>query len=138
MATIFVYGTLLEGCRNHDRLLTGRVRSIQTAYVKGTLYSLKGVDYPALVDGDSFIRGEQMEVADDVLPLLDELEGYRGENDPMNMYHKVWMDIYDEDQIRRIKLPVYVYNIDRPDQRDALDTVITEQDYRQWLKHRFG
>ena len=75
MATIFVYGTLLEGCRNYDRLLKGRVRSIQTAYVKGTLYSLKGVDYPALVDGDSFIRGEQMEVADDVLPLLDELEG---------------------------------------------------------------
>ena len=76
--------------------------------------------------------------ADDVLPLLDELEGYRGENDPMNMYHKVWMDIYDEDRIRRIKLPVYVYNIDRPDQRDALNTIITEQDYRQWLKHRFG
>ena len=72
------------------------------------------------------------------LPLLDELEGYRGENDPMNLYHKVWMDIYDEDRIRRIKLPVYVYNTDRPDQRDALDTIITEQDYRQWLKHRFG
>ena len=48
------------------------------------------------------------------------------------------MDIYDEDRIRRLKLPVYVYNIDRPDQRDALDTIITEQDYRQWLKHRFG
>ena len=34
MATIFVYGTLLEGCRNYDRLLKGRVRSIQTAYVQ--------------------------------------------------------------------------------------------------------
>ena len=60
MATSVVYGTLLEGCRNHDRLLIGRVRSVQTAYVKGTLCAWKVVEYPAVVVGELCIRVEQM------------------------------------------------------------------------------
>lgn len=136
MANIFVYGTLLKGCRNYDKILKGHVHSLQPAYVKGTLYSIKGVDYPALIHGNSFIHGEWMEVDDDVLPLLDALEGYRGENDPLNMYHKCLMDIYDEQRICRIQLPVYLYNTDHPQQKDSLDTVITSNDYRQWLAQR--
>ena len=34
MAKIFVYGTLLEGCRNYLRYLYGHVHQIMPAYVK--------------------------------------------------------------------------------------------------------
>ena len=87
MAEIFVYGTLLEGCRNYLRYLDGHVHQIMPAYVKGTLYSLKGRDYPALLPGSDFIRGEVMEADDEVIPAIDQLEGYVP-GSPDNEYEK--------------------------------------------------
>ena len=96
MAKIFVYGTLLEGCRNYLRYLDGHVHQIMPAYVKGTLYSLKGRDYPALLPGSDFIRCEGMEADDEVIPAIDQLEGYVP-GSPDNEYEKVSAQIYDEE-----------------------------------------
>ena len=116
MAKIFVYGTLLEGCRNYLRYLDGHVHQIMPAYVKGTLYSLKGRDYPALLPGSDFIHGEP--------------------GSPDNEYEKVSAQIYDEEKQPLCTLPVYVYNIDRPDQRELIEARIISNDYRKWLSSR--
>ena len=97
MAKIFVYGTLLEGCRNYLRYLDGHVHQIMPAYVKGTLYSLKGRDHPALLPGSDFIRGEVMEADDEVIPAINQLEGYVP-GSPGNEYEKV-----DHAQIYAVK-----------------------------------
>ncbi len=135
MAKIFVYGTLLEGCRNYLRYLDGHVHQIMPAYVKGTLYSLKGRDYPALLPGSDFILGEVMEADDEVIPAIDQLEGYVP-GDPDNEYEKVSAQIYDEEKQPLCTLPVYMYNIDRSDQRELIEARIISNDYRKWLSSR--
>ncbi len=133
MVKIFVYGTLLEGCRNYERFLKGHVFSIQPAFVKGSLYSIKYQDYPALIDGDQMIHGEIMEIDEHLLPVLDQLEGYYGKNDPMNEYNKKIVPIYDKNECKMDCLPVYFYNLDHPNQSDSLEAIITSNDYRKWI-----
>jgi gamma-glutamylcyclotransferase (GGCT)/AIG2-like uncharacterized protein YtfP len=45
---MFFYGTLKRGERNHDRYCSGTLR-IEEATVRGQLYDLPLVGYPALV-----------------------------------------------------------------------------------------
>ena len=49
MQKIFVYGTLLKDCRNYRKYLENHVGHIQSAYVRGTLYSIKNKDYPEAI-----------------------------------------------------------------------------------------
>ena len=132
MKNIFVYGTLLEGCRNYDLYLKGHVHQVTPALVKGTLYSLKMRHYPALLPGDEFIHGEMMEVDDEVIPAIDRLESYMPGN-LYNEYNKEDAQIYDTDRNPLCVLPVYFYNIAHPGQRDLPEVRILSNDYRQWL-----
>ncbi len=134
MKKIFVYGTLLEGCRNYNIYLKHHVRSIQKAYVKGLLYSIKNCDYPALIEGNRYICGEIMAVDDSVISLLDDLEGFYKDNSFENEYNKEYRFIYDQYGKCIAHLPVYFYNLTNPKLKDTLDQLIEENDYRIWLK----
>jgi gamma-glutamylcyclotransferase (GGCT)/AIG2-like uncharacterized protein YtfP len=73
---VFVYGTLKQGqCREHH--WPHRPRSIQAAWVAGTLYTRH--DYPAMRRGDDRVLGEfwQFDPAaiPAVLATLDQVEG---------------------------------------------------------------
>lgn len=133
MQKIFVYGTLLKDCRNYRKYLENHVGHIQSAYVRGTLYSIKNKDYPALLEGNDFIAGEIMEIDDSLCDVLDRLEGFRGDGDLMNEYNKKTVWIYDLDFQPITKLPVYFYNIQHPEQIHSLNEEIKSGSYRTWL-----
>ena len=50
---VFVYGTLKKGYRNH--YLLSDSTWLMNAVIKGTLYSIEGVDYPAFIDDNEFL-----------------------------------------------------------------------------------
>lgn len=79
-----------------------------------------------------------MEIDDSLCDILDRLEGFRGDGDLMNEYNKKTVWIYDLDFQPIIKLPVYFYNIQHPEQIHSLNEEIKSGSYRTWLnKHVF-
>ncbi|MEQ8170714.1 MAG: gamma-glutamylcyclotransferase family protein [Candidatus Eremiobacterota bacterium] len=83
---IFVYGNLMEGFGNYNKYLKGRVLYRTEGEARGKLYHLPA-GYPAMIDGDDVIKGEIMEIKDEDIKILDELEGYYGEN-KHNLYDR--------------------------------------------------
>lgn len=55
MLTMFVYGTLKRGERNHERYCSGVLR-VEEATVRGELYDVPQFEYPALVVPEEAIR----------------------------------------------------------------------------------
>ena len=55
----------------------------------------------------------------------------------LNTYTKnIVTKIYDEEKQPLCTLPVYMYNIDRSDQRELIEARIISNDYRKWLSSR--
>lgn len=134
MAQIFVYGTLRKNMYNYDLYLRDKSRYIGQAYVKGELYTIQGVSYPALVPGESFILGEIYEISDDVELAIDDLEGYVAGNS-QNEYNKVLCDIYNENKKEVwMQLPTYMFNTEKDEHKDVLETHIIENDYVSFMR----
>lgn len=130
MKRIFVYGTLRTDMYNYEKYLKDKIIQSELAYVKGSLHEIKGVIYPALIEGNEMIAGEIMEVDDDeIFHELDELEGYLGEQHIDNEYDKVICPIYDDRGNVIDHLPVYMYNIRNEKQKNRLSSRIMECDY---------
>lgn len=87
---LFVYGSLMEGFFNYDKSLRGKVISSSPGKIRGLLYhqSLKG--YPALVEGEGWVRGEFLELADfaEIISICDRIEVYLGPGNPGNEYER--------------------------------------------------
>ena len=130
MERIFVYGRLREGMYNYKRFLEGNSTFLGYGYVKGALYALMDVPYPALLEGNDTIIGEIYEVDEDVAAAIDELEGYIPD-DQMNHYHKVTLNITLENQ-ETLALPVYLYNQNN-ECNPQLGERITSGDYLAYM-----
>jgi gamma-glutamylcyclotransferase (GGCT)/AIG2-like uncharacterized protein YtfP len=75
---LFVYGTLRSG-QSSRRMLDDYVRTSQPAHCRGTLYAFAS-GYPGMVlDGDTVIVGELVEL-DDLDKALRLLDAYEGED----------------------------------------------------------
>src|SRR3990167_2901926 len=74
--SIFVYGTLREGCSNWKHLLKGRAERIATGWTHGIMYSMGGHPGVVFQEGSNKIVGEIFEVSPEVLHDLDRLEGH--------------------------------------------------------------
>lgn len=137
MNRVFVYGTLREGMYNYEKYYKGHVRKKQMGYVKGELYTIKDKVYPALIEGEQMILGEILELDESFSQAaVDEMEGHYGEDCIHNEYNKIICDIYDMDQKTVIdRLPVYMYNLKNPQQKDALQKRIVSGDYVSHLMH---
>ncbi len=112
---IFVYGTLMEGFRNYEKYLRGKVLSSQIGFVKGKLYHLNNKDYPGFVrDVDGRVYGEILEIPKDytLMDDLDLLEGCKDADCENNEYCKIEVPVFTEDGKAFGDLPVYVYNIE--------------------------
>ena len=72
MATLFVYGTLMKGMRNHVYLEKAQFVGEATTEPKYELMSNGSI--PAMRDGKETVRGELYEVDDETLSSLDVLE----------------------------------------------------------------
>lgn len=115
---------------NYEKYLKDKIIQSELAYVKGSLHEIKGVVYPALIDGENMIAGEIMEVDDDhIFDELDALEGYLGDMHIDNEYDKVIRSIYDDQGNEIDRLPVYVYNMRNEHQKNRLSSRIMEGDY---------
>ena len=104
----FVYGTLKRGYGNSERLFgtskTAKfIKEVETA-PKYTLLDLGA--FPGVVEGgETAVKGELWEVSDaETKKRLDRLEGYRGKNDPNNLYNKDTIEIDDKPAI------IYLFN----------------------------
>lgn len=86
MKKVFVYGTLKVGGR-FSKLVAKFRHNSKSATTTGTMFSVSG-DYPALIlAGDTTILGELHEYDDEAFPILNRIEGYRGPNNPNNLYN---------------------------------------------------
>jgi gamma-glutamylcyclotransferase (GGCT)/AIG2-like uncharacterized protein YtfP len=79
---LFVYGSLMEGFFNYEKIFLGKVLSRTPARVRGLLYHQTLKNYPAMIPGDGWVRGEYLELEDfsRLLTASDEIENYWGES----------------------------------------------------------
>lgn len=94
---LFVYGTLMEGYRNYDKYLKGKVIDKKHAYTFGELYHLINKNCPAMITGKNIINGEVLSFYDDdkltLLKKMDLMEEYF-ENSPTVMYEREKIKVY--------------------------------------------
>lgn len=91
----FFYGTLMASCRNPDLWwLDGKVCEVGPAHVRGSLHAVPDPLgwYPALLPGDSLVRGVLFETAGDFtaadLAALDAYEDYDPVDCPGSLYRR--------------------------------------------------
>jgi gamma-glutamylcyclotransferase (GGCT)/AIG2-like uncharacterized protein YtfP len=86
---IFVYGSLMEGFSNYEKIFLGKVLTRTPARVRGLLYHQTFKAYPALIPGEGWVKGEFLELEDfsRLLIVGDRLENYFGES-PDNEYER--------------------------------------------------
>ena len=104
MATVFVYGTLKKGERNHSVMLKVKAVFVREEIVKGYVMYDTGYDYPTVVreegqakakaGGD--VKGEIYDVPHNQIAMIDRFEGlgelYDKEHIPS--LDKVWIYIW--------------------------------------------
>lgn len=136
MIRVFVYGTLREGMYNFEKYYKGHVVHREMGYVKGELYTIKDKVYPALIPGDNWVLGEVMDMDESFsLKEVDEMEGFYGEGNLQNEYNKVTCNIYDVNKkVILDRLPVYMYNLDNPKQKDTIENKIESGDYVTYIQ----
>ncbi len=130
---IFVYGSLREGFHNYEKYLTGQVVKNEIGTVNGELFELKGLGYPALLQGTNVVIGEIITLKGDVkatMQTLDELECYFGENNPTNEYDKIMTTVFNTETKKQEQLPVYFYNMRNPDVDPSLLVSIKAGDWK--------
>ena len=88
MERVFFYGTLMAGFDRRRRAgLDGQLKFLGRGSIRASLFDL-GL-YPAAVPSpDGCVLGELYEVGDSgaVLPVLDDIEGYRPEDPDRSLY----------------------------------------------------
>jgi gamma-glutamylcyclotransferase (GGCT)/AIG2-like uncharacterized protein YtfP len=85
---VFVYGTLLRGCGNHAVMEMSNGKFIKKDTINARMFT-SNWSFPFISLNqplDYKVHGEIYEV--DNLHRLNRLEGYRGENDPSNLYDR--------------------------------------------------
>jgi len=105
---VFVYGTLKKGfSRFYLPELSHPRRRVEPAMLQGTLYNLG--EYPGLkLEGQGTVQGEihLFDNIEQVLRVLDVLEGYHRENRPANLFCRTLVEARDRRGRRR---PCWTY-----------------------------
>ncbi|OZM57382.1 hypothetical protein CIB95_07935 [Lottiidibacillus patelloidae] len=106
--TVFVYGTLKNGERNHY-LLEGATCLEVNCWTNGRLFDT-GNGYPCIcIDGMRKVYGELYKVTKEQLKQLDILEGYLGEG-LNNHYERIKQDVFTEE--KTYSALIYIYPLD--------------------------
>jgi gamma-glutamylcyclotransferase (GGCT)/AIG2-like uncharacterized protein YtfP len=124
MSKIFVYGTLLSGLQRSSVLENETFLGIGT--ISATLYDLGA--FPGIKEGDDQVHGELYEIDDDVLFLLDTIEGYDEFDHDRSLYVRKVVDVTTDDGVTESAFVYYYNNGDIPHNQK-----IPEGDYRFYL-----
>lgn len=130
---IFVYGSLRSDMFNYDKLLKGKVSKVYKGSIKGELFHLENKGYPAVIPGDSIIKGEMMELKnfDKSLVELDELENYTEDNNVNCEYIRKIVDVTLENgEIEK----AYYYEYNPKADMNSKDELIPVG-HGDWKKH---
>ena len=114
---IFVYGSLREGFFNYDKYLSGKISKKMNAKLNNVeLYHMPYKGYPAIINGQDSILGEIMVINeadyDSTLEAMDAMEGFLGEGNPENEYHKMIFEVENLESNEIESCYVYFYNKD--------------------------
>ncbi|MCX7921496.1 MAG: gamma-glutamylcyclotransferase [Clostridia bacterium] len=101
---VMVYGTLMMGFENHKVIKESMF--ISKAKTRGKLYHLP-YGYPAIIEGDGWVKGEVYQVDETTLRALDLLEDYTyGAAD--NEYNRVMVQaLLDSDTVSDVFIYMY-------------------------------
>ena len=91
---VFVYGTLKPGGTYHRQFCVPYLKKAEPAPVRGLLYDLPALGYPAMTVGDRWVQGCLLTLGGGALSGLDSLEGY----DPNNPGTSYYADCNDPDE----------------------------------------
>lgn len=124
---IFTYGTLQRGLSNSFYIEDSSIKNIKKGTVKGTLYEVQGVTYPAvLFNSDKEVEGELYEIhpneLDKVMKSCDTLEGHP------TLYIRKIVKVTDEDGKVHI---AYAYEFNM---LESLGPEIESGSYRKWIE----
>ena len=102
----------MENFFNYDKYLVGKVLNRRLARTNGKLYHLVNKGYPAMIEGNDFVYGELIEVADweNNVKDLDDMENYYGEGNPNNEYNRVSIEVEVLENDSKETAFVYMYN----------------------------
>ncbi|MEO0768347.1 MAG: gamma-glutamylcyclotransferase family protein [Cyanobacteria bacterium J06649_4] len=99
---VFVYGTLKPGGRYHERYCGAYTPKLIPAAVRGQLFDFPHLGYPAMADGERWVKGyllvfsQPPAVCATLLGELDRLEGYQPNSSVMDSeYERCWLDVFD-------------------------------------------
>lgn len=101
---LFVYGSLMQGCKLHKHIKKMNVVSIKNAKVKANLFETSCGNYPAMQlhndTEDSYVYGELIEFdsIQDVLASLDEIEDFKGYNQNNSLYERTLIKVIIDDR----------------------------------------
>lgn len=135
---LFVYGSLREGFFNYNKYLDGKVIEKKDAKLEDMkLYHLPYKGYPALTYGEDTVYGEIMvlnpEHYEDTLKAIDQLEGFIGENNPDNEYHRVILEVENLHTNEKEKCYVYFYNRDHDPLFDNSAIYLPHGNWREYM-----
>ncbi|MEM1251601.1 MAG: gamma-glutamylcyclotransferase family protein [Cyanobacteria bacterium P01_H01_bin.21] len=92
---VFVYGTLKPGGTYHQQFCLPYLRKAQPAQVRGLLYDLPNLGYPAMTLGDGWVKGYLFTLDEAAMPGLDHLEGYNPKANDNQEYARQWATVFD-------------------------------------------
>jgi len=138
---IFVYGSLREGFFNYDKYLHGKVVSKSDAILKNMrLYHMPYKGYPAITPGKDIINGEIMVIKEneyeDTVSAMDIMEGFKGEGNPENEYHKVVLEVENINTKEIEKCFVYFYNKDIDESFEKEAIYIPNGDWKNYMLNK--
>ena len=125
---LFVYGTLRKGLRLHHHL-RGAVYT-HDARTRGRLYDIG--TYPGLLIDSSadWVTGEVFEVDEQLVSLLDQVEGYKPDSSVHSEYLRREISVYNFHH-KELKVTTYIYN------RPVLGlSLIGSGDYKKYLDNQ--
>ncbi len=120
---IFVYGTLLKGLSRSDVLRNGEF--LGNAFVRGNLGDLGA--FPGLKPGDGTVYGELYAIDDEILSMLDRIEGFRPDDAASSLYIRENVEVVLMSTGFSDRAETYFYNgTPKP------DSLIEHGDYRRY------
>jgi gamma-glutamylcyclotransferase (GGCT)/AIG2-like uncharacterized protein YtfP len=127
---LFVYGTLLPGCRLQNHI-SGCLRRGPVILEGAKLYDLGS--FPGLVQEDGFVIGEWVSVPPTMLKKLDQIEDYDVEREPKDcLYIRRNVQIQRLTDGKSFDMEAYIYNRDSEHlllNRENLETRFAENDH---------
>lgn len=135
---IFVYGSLREGFFNYDKYLSGKISKKMNAKLNNVeLYHMPYKGYPAIINGQDSILGEIMVINeadyDSTLEAMDVMEGFLGEGNPENEYHKMIFEVENLESNEIESCYVYFYNKDKDELFDYKAVYLPNGDWKEHM-----